>query len=168
MNTFKDAVALPFSIMIENLQDLVPEQPPALILNAKNDWNYTDDSFWSNYHDLATLNSFTEAMIKQYPDLVSRTSMGVTHEGREVFGMTIHGYKNRTHAKEQDSGEEIESNEDDQASSWWSWLFESPSATQLSKRRSKPKKHPKEILFHAGQHARGIKIPSTVSLSYVM
>ena len=154
MDAFKSAVSLPHSVMIENLQELVPEQAPASMMHNQGGWNFTDDSFWASYHDLATLNDFTEAMIQQFPDLVSRTSMGTTHEGREVFGMTIHGYKNKrnadTHQKEDDQ------EDDEEANSWWSWLFDSLSVNQSSKKHSKPNKHPKEILFHGGQHARGI------------
>ncbi|KAG0341272.1 carbamoyl-phosphate synthase (glutamine-hydrolyzing) cpa2 [Podila humilis] len=63
------------------------------VVETGSEWNYTDNSFWSNYHDWDTLNNFTTAMIQTYPKLVSRVSIGHTYEGREVFGMLIHGYR---------------------------------------------------------------------------
>ncbi|GJJ76367.1 extracellular matrix protein 14 [Entomortierella parvispora] len=161
MDAFKSAVSLPHSVMIENLQELVPEQAPASIIRSHGDWNFTDNSFWASYHDLATLNSFTEAMVQQFPDLVKRTSMGTTHEGREVFGMTIHGFQNKKKSLAQQQEDAQENN--DEVNSWWSWLIDSLAANRSSKNHSKPEKHPKEILFHGGQHAREWIGPAVVS-----
>lgn len=153
IDAFKAAIPFPSTVMIPNLQDLVPDQAPALNVQAASSWNYTDNSFWENYHDLATLNNFTEAMVQQFPDLVTRTSMGFTYEGREVFGMTIHGYERRKQleALEEEVEELVE-----EARSWWSWMFGSSSSKpKIAKKPSKPKKHPKAIVIHGGQHARG-------------
>ncbi|KAF9186279.1 Carboxypeptidase A4 [Haplosporangium sp. Z 767] len=184
LNDFKASISSPSTVMIPNLQDLVPEQAPALdLMAAPRNWNFTDDSFWLKYHDFATLNEFTEAMVKQFPKLVSRTSLGYTHEGREVFGMTIHGYK--------DDGDDEDENEVglmDELRSWWSWLSGSKDKhkhkhkhTKLkqklkhkhnkqkhskSKKNGKPKKlkkHPKAIVIHGGQHAREWIGPAVVS-----
>ncbi|KAG0357899.1 hypothetical protein BC939DRAFT_454313 [Gamsiella multidivaricata] len=190
LEAFKAAIPFPSTVMISNLQDLVPEQAPAFnALQMQGQWNFTDDSFWLKYHDLATLNNFTEAMVNQFPDLVKRTSIGHTYEGREVFGMTIHGYKGKSKAQD---GEENEENDDDDGDddddddkdledlvedlvkevrdeflSWWSRLFgfskKSKSHPSLKKKPSKPKKHPKAIVFHGGQHAREWIGPATVS-----
>lgn len=160
IDAFKAAIPFPSTVMIPNLQDLVPDQAPALNIQAASSWNYTDDSFWKSYHDLATLNNFTEAMVQQFPDLVTRTSMGYTYEGREVFGMTIHGYKKRQQMEAlEEFVEEVEELVEE-ASSWWSWMFGSSSSSSSSepkelKKPSKPKKHPKAIVIHGGQHARG-------------
>ncbi|KAG0065629.1 Carboxypeptidase A4 [Linnemannia elongata] len=168
IEAFKAAIPFPSTVMIPDLQDLVPDQAPALNIQAASSWNYTDDSFWKNYHDLSTLNNFTETMVQQFPDLVTRTSMGFTHEGREVFGMTIHGYKKR---QEMEAMEElVEEVEElvEEASSWWSWMFGSSSSSSSSepkelKKPSKPKKHPKAIVIHGGQHAREWIGPAVVS-----
>lgn len=74
--------------------------------------------------------------------------------------MTIHGYKKR---QEMEAMEElVEEVEElvEEASSWWSWMFGSSSSSSSSepkelKKPSKPKKHPKAIVIHGGQHARG-------------
>ncbi|KAF9119963.1 putative metallocarboxypeptidase ecm14, partial [Mortierella sp. 14UC] len=174
MDAFKTAIPFPSTVMIPNLQDLVPDQAPALnVQSSSQGWNYTDDSFWQNYHDLATLNNFTESMVQQFPDLVKRTSMGFTHEGREVFGMTIHGYRRAEEmaameALEEDVEELVEEVEElvEGASSWLSWLFGSTSSSskpKIAKKPSKPKKHPKAIIIHGGQHAREWIGPAVVS-----
>lgn len=170
---FKAEIWSQSSVMISNLQELIPEQPPVL-LPAQGDWNYTDNTFWASYHDMATLNNFTESMIQAYPKLVSRVSIGQTYEGREIFGMSIHGYRNKKKKKtnfgeyhdereddddeddyeeEGDDGELEEIGFEAKIKSWWSWLF---GASRAFKKPSKPSKHPKSIIIHAGQHARGI------------
>ncbi|KAF9102458.1 Carboxypeptidase A4 [Mortierella sp. GBA35] len=167
IDAFKAAIPFHSTVMIPNLQDLVPDQAPALNIRPQDHhgWNYTDDSFWLKYHDLETLNNFTETMVDQFPELVTRTSMGFTHEGREVFGMTIHGYKRQ---KEEDSA--LESLEDEveelveEVKSWWFWLTGSSSKKPKAlKKPSKPKKHPKAIVIHGGQHAREWIGPAVVS-----
>ncbi|KAF9997593.1 Carboxypeptidase A4 [Entomortierella chlamydospora] len=148
---------IPSTVMIPNLQDLIPMQAPATLLhNTQSDWNFTDNSFWLNYHDLATLNNFTESMVQQFPDLVKRVSIGQTHEGREVFGMSIHGYK----SNKDDMDEVIDDSEQDQNQSLWSWLF---GYSKHTRKPSKPKKHPKAVLLHAGQHAREWIGPAVVT-----
>ncbi|KAG0003907.1 Carboxypeptidase A4 [Entomortierella chlamydospora] len=166
IDAFKDA--FPSTVMIPNLQDMVPEQAPALSLLQQDttQWNFTDNSFWLNYHDLATLNNFTETMVQQYPDLVKRTSLGQTYEGREVFGLTIHGYKTGKYAQEEieEDMEELVEEVVEEARSWWSWLFgSSPKVPASFKKPSKPKKHPKAIVIHGGQHAREWIGPATVT-----
>ncbi|KAF9971814.1 carbamoyl-phosphate synthase (glutamine-hydrolyzing) cpa2 [Actinomortierella ambigua] len=90
-----DGLSSAATVMIPNLQDLVPEQAPSIQSAPIHAWNFTDNTFWTQYHDLATLNNFTETMIKDFPQLCKRVSIGKTFEGREVFGMVIHGYKDR-------------------------------------------------------------------------
>ncbi|KAF9903887.1 Carboxypeptidase A4 [Linnemannia zychae] len=187
---------IPSTVMIPDLQDLIPSQSPALTLQqstTKEYGNYTDDSFWLQYHDFATLNNFTETMVQQYPKLVKRVSIGKTFEGREVFGMSIHGFKQKDKKKkkrkswffesdddEEESMYEDEDEEDitnihgddndessvsetnrDIVSSWWSWLFNTP--RRSIRKPSKPKKHPKAIVLHAGQHAREWIGPAVVT-----
>ncbi|KAF9562216.1 Carboxypeptidase A4 [Mortierella alpina] len=173
LRTFNSEIPLPYTVMISNVQDLVPEQPPAMALRApdNSNWNFTDDSFWQSYHDLATLNNFTETMVQQFPDLVKRTSLGKTYEGREVFGLTIHGYKRRGDDDDDDDEDEdedmIEKVYDDVkviATSWWKWLTgRSSKSSAFAKKPSKPKKHPKAIVIHGGQHAREWIGPAVVS-----
>lgn len=171
MIDFKAEIWSQSSVMIPNLQELISEQPA---LPAQGDWNYTDNTFWASYHDMATLNNFTESMIQAYPKLVSRVSIGQTYEGREIFGMSIRGYRNKKkktnfgeyhdEREEDDDGDDDEEEVDDdeleevgfeaKIKSWWSWLF-GPSRAVKNK-PSKPSKHPKAIIIHAGQHARGI------------
>ncbi|KAG0378759.1 Carboxypeptidase A4 [Mortierella sp. AD032] len=95
---------IPSTVMIDDLQDLIPSQPPAFTRlqqqqQMNENWNFTDNSFWLQYHDFATLNNFTETMVQQYPDLVKRVSIGKTFEGREIFGMSIHGFKQKKDKK---------------------------------------------------------------------
>ncbi|KAF9981255.1 Carboxypeptidase A4 [Modicella reniformis] len=173
LEAFKAAIPFPFSVMISNLQDLVPEEAPAataLLQNNLKPWNFTDDSFWLKYHDLATLNTFTETMVNQFPRIVTRTSLGHTHEGREVFGLTIHRYNRDPEADDVDSDDKDDDNELDledliedlvkevrtEMRSWWSWLV------GFSKSQKKSPKV-KTILLHGGQHAREWIGPATVS-----
>ncbi|KAF9109926.1 Carboxypeptidase A4 [Mortierella sp. AM989] len=149
---------IPSTVMVPNLQDIISTQTKTPLLHStQGDWNFTDNSFWLNYHNLTTLNNFTEAMVQQFPDLVKRVSIGQTYEGREVFGMSIHGYK-----ANDDVGEmEADDYEQKQVKSLWSWLFGFPRRT--AKKPSKPKKNPKAILLHAGQHAREWIGPAVVT-----
>ncbi|KAF9585445.1 Carboxypeptidase A4 [Lunasporangiospora selenospora] len=89
--------SLDYSVMIPNLQDLIPDQPPSssLGLGQTQEWNFLNNTFWENYHDLATINKFMETLSSKYPKLVKRVSIGKTHEGREIFGLSIHGYKRK-------------------------------------------------------------------------
>lgn len=151
---------MPTTVMIPNVQDLVPDQTQLLSTQAQGQWNYTDDSFWANYHNLTTLNDFTETMIAQYPDLVKRVSMGHTYEGREVFGMSIHGgHKNSGLLNDEDDDEE-EMDLEEMVESWWSWLFGSTKKSKHNKgsdhnKKNKKNKKKKAIIIHGGQHARG-------------
>lgn len=178
---------IPSTVMISDLQDLIPTQSPALTLQQSptpnQNWNFTDDSFWLQYHDFATLNNFTETMVQQYPDLVKRVSIGKTFEGREIFGMSIHGFKKKKDKKKKktkswffEDDEDCEGEDDEEqdivdldgsemmtatseedgdvVSSWWSWLFNHAPKRSI-KKPSRPKKHPKAIVIHAAQHARG-------------
>ncbi|KAG0304030.1 Carboxypeptidase A4 [Dissophora globulifera] len=161
--------SIPSSVMIPNLQDLIPNQAPATArLHTQNNFNFTDDSFWLDYHDLATLNNFTETMVQQYPELAKRVSIGHTHEGREVFGLSIHGYK----SKDDKSGLASDLDRDEEDGTWlggvidevqslWSWLSGNP--RRSIGKPSKPKKHPKAIVIHAGQHAREWIGPAVVT-----
>ncbi|KAF9953392.1 Carboxypeptidase A4 [Mortierella alpina] len=169
LRTFNSEIPLPYTVMIPNLQDLVPEQPPSMAsLAQSSNWNFTDDSFWLKYHDFATLNNFTETMVQQFPDLVKRTSLGKTHEGREVFGLTIHGYKRKDDDDDDDEDEETIDKVYKEvkviATSWWNWLTgRSSKSSAFAKKPSKPKKHPKAIVIHGGQHAREWIGPAVVS-----
>ncbi|KAG0365115.1 carbamoyl-phosphate synthase (glutamine-hydrolyzing) cpa2 [Gamsiella multidivaricata] len=121
---------------------------------------------------------YQEAMVQQFPDLVKRVSIGHTYEGREVFGMSIHGYKGKKEKEgkkgflddDNDAADDGDEDEDEktalkqveeQIESWWSWLFGNPK--QSKRKPSKPKKHPKAIVLHAGQHAREWISPAVVT-----
>jgi len=145
---------MPTTVMIPNVQDLVPDQTQLLSTQAQGQWNYTDDSFWANYHNLTTLNDFTETMIAQYPDLVKRVSMGHTYEGREVFGMSIHGGHKSSGLLNDEDDDEEEMDLGEMVESWWSWLFGSTKKSKHNKKNKKDKKK-KAIVIHGGQHARG-------------
>ncbi|KAG0052542.1 Carboxypeptidase A4 [Gryganskiella cystojenkinii] len=107
-------ISIPSTVMIPDLQQLVAEQTaPAFMTRHQLQFNYTDDSFWHNYHEFGALNNFTEAMIEQYPDLVKRVSIGQTYEGREIFGMSIHGFKVKKDKKKKESSKKRFRFEDD-------------------------------------------------------
>lgn len=99
--------------------------------------------------------------------------------------MSIHGYKQKKDKKnnkkkkswffsddeddyegdDSDEQDDIEMDEStvsttneedcDTVSSWWSWLFNTPAPRRSIRKPSRPKKHPKAIVIHAAQHARG-------------
>ncbi|KAI1317152.1 Carboxypeptidase A4 [Mortierella claussenii] len=167
---------IPSSVLIPNLQDLVPQQQPAAssLYTTHNDWDFTNNSFWLNYHDIETLNNFTEAMAKRFPDLVKRVSIGQTYEDREVYAISIHGYKAKERRSGSSSSEDgIQDEQDDEVETdldrseyregqpWWSWLFSLP--RWGVRKPSKPKKHPKAIVIQAGQHAREWIGPAVVT-----
>ncbi|KAK3808594.1 MAG: hypothetical protein J3Q66DRAFT_303854 [Benniella sp.] len=189
MDGFKAATHnIPHTVMIPNLQDLIPQQAPASLLrNSKtplNIWDFADNSFWYDYRDFATLNNFTETMVKRHPKLVKRVSIGKTFEGREIFGLSIHGFKTKKGKGMEDSFDDATTFDDDdeyddndeytldeertvlgqwkgKLESWWSWLF--GTSKQIGRKPSKPKKHPKAIVIHAGLHAREWIGPAVVT-----
>ncbi|KAG0201534.1 carbamoyl-phosphate synthase (glutamine-hydrolyzing) cpa2 [Mortierella sp. GBA30] len=179
MDAFKaETRNIPSSVMIPDLQALVPEQPPASLLQNRQsgEWNFTDNSFWLNYHDFDTLNIFMETMAEKFPQLVRRVSIGHTFEGREIFGMSIHGFKQKKDRQRKDSRMTEDRSEDDEdleeeeesdlgqsqeERSWWSELF--GQKRRSTKKPSKPKKHPKAIIIDSGQHAREWIGPAVVT-----
>ncbi|KAG0237637.1 Carboxypeptidase A4 [Actinomortierella wolfii] len=221
------------TVMIPNLQDLIPDEAPASFLGPRQspttNWNFTDNSFWTQYHDLATLNNFTETMIRDYPQLCKRVSIGKTYEGREVFGMVIHGYKDqkkprrkphkckkknsrRHHYKKMKKHQEKKNKKSWDLFDWIeSWLDDKDDddstndvdlemdmddyinvddddfeelveeddslelddrfgrlwglldLPKLSRKPSKPRKNPKGVVIHGGQHAREWIGPAVVT-----
>ncbi|KAF9582186.1 Carboxypeptidase A4 [Lunasporangiospora selenospora] len=215
--SFHNDIRVPYTVMIKNVQDLMPSSESLLTAQGGDNrpWNFTDNSFWQGYHDLTTLNNFTETLVKEYPHLVKRVSLGHTYEGREVFGMSIHGYEQQEPGdgdNDDNGGHDDDDSDDDsdddndnkkdekkknkkknkekkekkekgelhrwvkKARSWWSWLvdfveedghktgsFQTSPPGPITKKPTRPKRHPKTILIHGGQHAREWIGPAVVS-----
>lgn len=90
------------STMISDLQELVEEARPAQSLSNSfahgrssdafdSPWDMSDlgTPFHDQYHSFDDMLLFGNALVNAFPDLVTQTDLGVTHEGRPIRAWSI-------------------------------------------------------------------------------
>jgi len=82
-----DALGLPYTVLIDDLQNLINLERLSIQRAA-------DDPFFSAFRTLDEFDSFLDTLAKQYPDLVTKITIGKTVEGRAINGIRITSNKN--------------------------------------------------------------------------
>jgi len=84
-----DALNIPYTVMIEDLQALVDLERFSIQRAA-------NDSFFGGFRTLDEFNTFMATLAKQYPDLVTQITIGKSVEGRNINGIIITSQKKTT------------------------------------------------------------------------
>ncbi|THH32186.1 hypothetical protein EUX98_g1981 [Antrodiella citrinella] len=64
-------------------------EPPPKLAAPWSLISLTNSTFHEDYHRLEDIDSFVDELLELYPDLVTRTDIGHSSEGREMFALTI-------------------------------------------------------------------------------
>jgi len=78
-----DALGIPYSVLIEDLQTLIDQERASLEAEAAN------PEFFTTYRQLTEFEAFMDTLIKQYPNLVTKINIGQSVEGRGINGIVI-------------------------------------------------------------------------------
>ncbi|KAL2094043.1 hypothetical protein ACEWY4_011355 [Coilia grayii] len=78
--------SIPFSVMINNLQELLDEE--AAEMTESNDRERNSKSFnFGTYHKLETIYSWMDTLVAAYPTLVSKEQIGSSYENRPMYAL---------------------------------------------------------------------------------
>uniref|UniRef100_A0AAY5F590 Peptidase M14 domain-containing protein n=1 Tax=Electrophorus electricus TaxID=8005 RepID=A0AAY5F590_ELEEL len=75
---------IPFSVMINNLQDLLDEEQEDLQINNIKECNAKSFDFGA-YHTLEAIYSWMDTLVSDYPNLVSKMLIGTSYENRPMY-----------------------------------------------------------------------------------
>ncbi|XP_063053824.1 carboxypeptidase A2-like [Engraulis encrasicolus] len=77
---------IPFSVMINNLQELVDEE--AAEMTMSNEMERSSKAFdFGTYHTLESIYSWIDTLVADYPTLVSKEQIGSSYEGRPMYAL---------------------------------------------------------------------------------
>ncbi|XP_056307748.1 carboxypeptidase A4 isoform X2 [Danio aesculapii] len=77
---------IPFTVMINNVQDLLDEQKAEMVSNAATERNTKIFDF-AAYHDLGTIYSFMDTLVASHPNLISKINIGNSYESRPMYAL---------------------------------------------------------------------------------
>ncbi|NP_001002217.1 carboxypeptidase A4 precursor [Danio rerio] len=77
---------IPFTVMINNVQDLLDEQKAEMVSNAETERNAKIFDF-AAYHDLDTIYSFMDTLVASHPNLISKINIGNSYENRPMYAL---------------------------------------------------------------------------------
>ncbi|XP_060891996.1 carboxypeptidase A4 [Labrus mixtus] len=81
---FLDSHDIHYSVLINNLQDLLDEERAEMQENQMNERSTKSFNFGA-YHRLETIYSWMDTLVAQYPNLVSKQQIGESYENRPMY-----------------------------------------------------------------------------------
>ncbi|XP_058500411.1 carboxypeptidase A4 [Solea solea] len=78
------AHSIPFTVMIDNLQDVLDEEKTEMEKNKMQERNTRSFNFGA-YHSLETLYSWMDDLVAQHPNLVTKQEIGRSYENRPMY-----------------------------------------------------------------------------------
>ncbi|XP_042324841.1 carboxypeptidase A1-like [Sceloporus undulatus] len=79
-----ESKGIPYTIMIEDLQDLLDREKETMLLSRKSERSTGKFSF-SSYHTIEEIYSWMDDFVAENPDLVSKIQIGKSYEGRPIY-----------------------------------------------------------------------------------
>ncbi|TRY54527.1 hypothetical protein DNTS_033393 [Danionella cerebrum] len=86
MKDFFTENRIPFSVMINNVQDLLDLEKAEMVSNAGMERNTKSFNF-AAYHNLDTIYSFMDTLVASHPNLVSKINIGNSYENRPMYAL---------------------------------------------------------------------------------
>ncbi|XP_067325463.1 carboxypeptidase A1-like [Anolis sagrei] len=84
VKVFLESNGILYSIMIQDLQDLLDEEKETMLLSKKSERSTGTFSF-SSYHTIEEIYSWMDYFVAENPDLVSKIQIGQSYEGRPIY-----------------------------------------------------------------------------------
>ncbi|XP_054632507.1 carboxypeptidase A4 [Dunckerocampus dactyliophorus] len=81
---YLDAHGIPFTVMIDNLQDLLDAEKAEMEENEMKERSSRNFNFGA-YHRLETIYSWMDTLVSQYPTLVTKELIGRSYENRPMY-----------------------------------------------------------------------------------
>uniref|UniRef100_A0A673IKS7 Carboxypeptidase A2-like n=1 Tax=Sinocyclocheilus rhinocerous TaxID=307959 RepID=A0A673IKS7_9TELE len=77
---------VPFTVMINNVQELLDRETAEMVSNAKMERSTKSFNF-AAYHDLETLYSFMDTLVASHPNLITKVHIGNSYENRPMYAL---------------------------------------------------------------------------------
>lgn len=84
VKTYLDSNAINYSVMIENLQDVLDEEQQVMFDARMGQPKSTDAYDYANYHTLTEIYNFMDMLVAENPSFVSKIVIGQSYEGRPL------------------------------------------------------------------------------------
>nr|XP_056702607.1 carboxypeptidase A1-like [Euleptes europaea] len=84
VKVFLESGGIPYTIMIEDLQDLLDKEKETMLLSRKHERSSGKFSF-SSYHTIEEIYSWMDDFVAENPNLVSKLQIGRSYEGRPIY-----------------------------------------------------------------------------------
>lgn len=81
---YLNAHNIPYSVLINNLQELLDEEKAEMMQNELKERSSRSFNFGA-YHHLETIYSWMDTLVAQYPNLVSKQEIGRSYENRPMY-----------------------------------------------------------------------------------
>ncbi|XP_049929797.1 carboxypeptidase A4 [Epinephelus moara] len=81
---YLNAHNIPYSVLINNLQELLDEEKAEMMQNEMKERSSRSFNFGA-YHRLETIYSWMDTLVAQYPNLVSKQEIGRSYENRPMY-----------------------------------------------------------------------------------
>ncbi|XP_074489831.1 carboxypeptidase A4 [Sebastes fasciatus] len=81
---YLDAHSIPYSVIINNLQELLDEEKAEMVENQMKERSTRSFNFGA-YHRLETIYSWMDTLVAQYPKLVTKQEIGKSYENRPMY-----------------------------------------------------------------------------------
>uniref|UniRef100_A0A8C2GC85 Carboxypeptidase A2-like n=1 Tax=Cyprinus carpio TaxID=7962 RepID=A0A8C2GC85_CYPCA len=77
---------IPFTVMINNVQELLDREKAEMVSNAKMERSTKSFNF-AAYHDLETIYSFMDTLVASHPNLITKVHIGNSYEKRPMYAL---------------------------------------------------------------------------------